>query len=226
MRENEKQADDPVVVMEKFSSVRFSTLNLRTPNQTIRSVQQFSGTLNGTWRSGSKRVRFTFELHSNANVSWDPPAGACAPVWCGGSGQDLLVGVLWAILMDLQLRQGTGWHRHARGGGELACGRGEGCASHCRGAAGRAQVVAQGDHAYWQGISGEWGHMRRDALIVYRNGLVLKRFCHMWMTGSQMEWNIWMGRSACTGCGEAHALTTTTIKFNRFFIWYIGETNG
>ena len=50
-----------------------------------------------------------------------------------------------------------------------------------------------------------------DTLIVYRKGLVLKRFCHVWMTGSQMEWNIWMSRSAHTGCGEVHALTTTTI---------------
>ena len=41
-----------------------------------------------------------------------------------------------------------------------------------------------------------------------------------------MEWNIWMGGSARTGRGEAHALTTTAIKFNRFLIWYIGETNG
>ena len=63
------------LVMEKFGSVRFSTLNLRTPNQTIHSVRQFSRTLNGTWRSGSKSVQFTFERSSNANVSWDPPAG-------------------------------------------------------------------------------------------------------------------------------------------------------
>ena len=56
-----------VVVMEKFGSVRFNTLNLRTPNQTIRSVRQFSRTLNGMWHSGSKSVRFTFELRSNAN---------------------------------------------------------------------------------------------------------------------------------------------------------------
>ena len=48
------------------------------------------------------------------------------------------------------------------------------------------------------------GHTRRDALIVDRKGLVLMRFCGVWMTGSQMEWNIWMGRSAHTGCGEAH----------------------
>ena len=104
------------LVMEKFSSVRFSTLNLRTPNQTIRSVQQFSGTLNGTWHSGSKSVRFTFERSSNANVSWDPPAGARAPVWCGGGRWDLLVGVLGAVLMVLQPCQGTGGHGHARGG--------------------------------------------------------------------------------------------------------------
>ena len=56
-----------------FSSVQY--LNLRMPNRTIRSVWQFSGTLNGTWRSGSKSVQFTFERSSNANVSWDPPAG-------------------------------------------------------------------------------------------------------------------------------------------------------
>ena len=74
------------IVMEKFGSVQFSTLNLRTPNQTIRSIRQFSGTLNGTWCSGSKSVRFMFECSSNANVSWDPPAGARAPVWRGGSG--------------------------------------------------------------------------------------------------------------------------------------------
>ena len=110
------------VVMEKFSSVLFSTLNLQTPNQTIRSVRQFSGTLNGTWRSGSKSVRFTFELRSNANVSWDPPAGACAPVWCGGSGRDSLVGVLQAIPMDLQPHQGAKGRRHARGGGEVEFG--------------------------------------------------------------------------------------------------------
>ena len=72
---------------------------------------------------------------------------------------------------------------------------------------GAVRVVVQGDHnhAYWQGISGERGHMCRDALIVYRKGLVLKRFCSMWMTGLQMEWNIWMGGSARTECGEAHA---------------------
>ena len=44
-----------------------------------------------------------------------------------------------------------------------------------------------------------------DALIVYRKGLVLKRFCGMWMMGSQMEWNIWMGRSARMGRREVHA---------------------
>ena len=70
---------------------------------------------------------------------------------------------------------------------------------------GAAHVVAQGDHAYWQGISGEQGHTRGDALIVYRKGLVLKRFCGVWMMGSQMEWNIWMGRSAHMGHREAHA---------------------
>ena len=70
---------------------------------------------------------------------------------------------------------------------------------------GAARIVARGDHAYWQGISGEQGHVRGDALIVYRKGLVLKRFCSMWMMGSQMEWNIWMGRSARMGCREAHA---------------------
>ena len=48
----------------------------------------------------------------------------------------------------------------------------------------------------------------------------------MHMTGSKMEWNIWMGGSARTGCGEVHALTMTTIKFNRFLIWYISETDG
>ena len=40
------------------------------------------------------------------------------------------------------------------------------------------------------------------------------------------EWNIWMGGSAHTGHGEAHTLTMTAIKFNRFFVWYIGETDG
>ena len=44
---------------------------------------------------------------------------------------------------------------------------------------GAAHVVAQGNHAYWQGISGERGRTRGDALIVYRKGLVLKRFCRM-----------------------------------------------
>ena len=67
-----------------------------------------------------------------------------------------------------------------------------------------ACVVAQGDCAFWQGISGERGRARGDTLIVYRKGLVLKRFCGMWMMGSQTEWNIWMGRSACTGHGEVH----------------------
>ena len=46
--------------------------------------------------------------------------------------------------------------------------------------------------------------MHGDALIVYRKGLVLKRFCGMWMMGSQTEWNIWMGGSARTGRGEVH----------------------
>ena len=68
-----------------------------------------------------------------------------------------------------------------------------------------AHVVARGDCAYWQGISGERGHMRRDTLIVYRKGLVLKRFCGVWMTGLQTEWNIWMGGSAHMGRGEVHA---------------------
>ena len=70
---------------------------------------------------------------------------------------------------------------------------------------GAARVVVRGDRAYWQGISGERGCARRDALIVYRKGLVLKRCCGVWMMGSQMEWNIWMGRSAHTGCREVHA---------------------
>ena len=67
-----------------------------------------------------------------------------------------------------------------------------------------ARVVVRANHAYWQGISREWGHARGDALIVYRKGLVLKRFCGMWMTGSQTEWKIWMGGSACMGHGEVH----------------------
>ena len=70
---------------------------------------------------------------------------------------------------------------------------------------GAARVVARGNCAYWQGISGERGHTRRDALIVYRKGLVLKRCCGMWMTGLQTKWNIWMGGSACTGRREVHA---------------------
>ena len=70
---------------------------------------------------------------------------------------------------------------------------------------GAACVVARGDHAYWQGISGERGCVCGDALIVYRKGLVLKRCCGMWMTGSQMELNIWMGGSARTWHGEVHA---------------------
>ena len=70
---------------------------------------------------------------------------------------------------------------------------------------GAARVVARGNRAYWQGISGEWGHAHGDALIVYRKGLVLKRFCGVWMMGSQTEWNIWMGRSACMGRREVHA---------------------
>ena len=32
-------------------------------------------------------------------------------------------------------------------------------------------VVARGECTYWQGVSGEWGHARGDALIVYRKGL-------------------------------------------------------
>ena len=70
---------------------------------------------------------------------------------------------------------------------------------------GVAHVVARGDRAYWQGISWERGCVRGDALIVYRKGLVLKRFCGVWMMGLQMEWNIWMGGSACMGRGEADA---------------------
>ena len=70
---------------------------------------------------------------------------------------------------------------------------------------GAAHVVARGDCAYWQGISGERGHACRDALIVYRKGLVLKRFCGVWMMGLQTEWNIWMGGSAHIGRGEVHA---------------------
>ena len=70
---------------------------------------------------------------------------------------------------------------------------------------GAAHVVARGDCTYWQGISGERGCTCGDALIVYRKGLVLKRFCGMWMTGLQTEWNIWMGGSAHTGRGEVHA---------------------
>ena len=70
---------------------------------------------------------------------------------------------------------------------------------------GAAHVVARGDRTYWQGISRERGRACGDALIVYRNGLVLKRFCSVWMMGSQMEWNIWMGRSVCMGSREAHA---------------------
>ena len=77
---------------------------------------------------------------------------------------------------------------------------------------GVAHVVARGDRAYWQGISGERGHMCGDALIVYRKGLVLKRCCGVWMMGSQTEWNIWMGRSARTGCGEAH---TRRLRYSR-----------
>ena len=70
---------------------------------------------------------------------------------------------------------------------------------------GVARVVAQGNRAYWQGISGERGHACGDTLIVYRKGLVLKRCCSMWMMGLQMEWNIWMGGSVHTGRGEVHA---------------------
>ena len=77
---------------------------------------------------------------------------------------------------------------------------------------GAAHVVVRGDRAYWQGISGEWGHTGGDALIVYRKGLVLKRFCGVWMTGLQMEWNIWMGGSAHTGHGEAH---TCRLHYSR-----------
>ena len=70
---------------------------------------------------------------------------------------------------------------------------------------GEACVVVRGDPAYWQGISGARGHAHGDTLKVYRKGMILKRFCGMWMTGLQMEWNIWMSGSACTGRGEAHA---------------------
>ena len=67
--------------------------------------------------------------------------------------------------------------------------------------------MTRGDHAYWQGISGEQGRAHRDALIVYRKGLVLKRFCGVWMMGSQMEWNIWMGRSVSPHGAQRGACT-------------------
>ena len=70
-----------------------------------------------------------------------------------------------------------------------------------------ARVMVRGNHAYWQGISGERGHAHGDALIVYRKVLVLKRFCGVWMTGLQTEWNIWMGGSARMGRGEAVMIT-------------------
>ena len=76
--------------MEKFGSVRFSTLNLRMPNQTIRSVQQFSGTLNGTWRSGSKSIQFAFGSRSvRVRTAFERKRA-------GGRRWDSLVGVLWA----------------------------------------------------------------------------------------------------------------------------------
>ena len=77
---------------------------------------------------------------------------------------------------------------------------------------GVARVVARGDHAYWQGISGERGHACGDAVIVYRKWLVLKRFCGVWMMGWQTEWNIWMGGSARMGRGEAH---TRRLRYSR-----------
>ena len=72
---------------------------------------------------------------------------------------------------------------------------------------GAARVVARGDGAYWRGASARSGgaRARGDALVVYRKGLVLRRFCGVWMTGSQTQWNIWMGGSARMGRGEAHA---------------------
>ena len=86
-------------------------------------------------------------------------------MWCGHSGQwwDSLVGVLRAVPMDLQPHQGAGGRRHARGGGELARGRGEGRAvEELLVELRAARVVARGDRAYWQGISGEWGRARGD----------------------------------------------------------------
>ena len=68
---------------------------------------------------------------------------------------------------------------------------------------GAVHVVVRGNCAYWQGISGERGRTRGDALIVYRKGLVLKGFCGMWMTGSQTEWNIWMVSQPAQGA-ERH----------------------
>ena len=56
----------------QFGSVWFFTLNLRIPNGTICSIQQFSWTLNGMWHLGSKSIQFMFEHSLNANVSWDP----------------------------------------------------------------------------------------------------------------------------------------------------------
>ena len=132
----------------------------------------------------------------------------------GRRRRDSLAGVLWAVPMDLQPRQDVGGRGHARRGGELARGRGERrvrAVKELLVALGAAHVVARGDRAYWQSISVKRGPVRGDALIVYRKGLVLKRFCRVWMTGWQMEWNIWMGRSAHMGCGEVHTLTTTAI---------------
>ena len=42
------------------------------------------------WRSGSKSIRFTFERSSNADVGWDPLAGARAPVWRSSGGKKVV----------------------------------------------------------------------------------------------------------------------------------------
>ena len=110
-----------LLVMEKFGSVRFSTLNLQMLNQTIRSVQQFSRTLNGMWRSGSKSVQFTFECNSNANMSWDPPAGARAPVWRGAAAAHMLTQHHIQPSSALSSHNGRRLHLHAVGYAAREC---------------------------------------------------------------------------------------------------------
>ena len=144
----------------RFSSVQYPKFSNAKPNHPFCSAVFRNLEWNVAFRFKKRLVHVRTQFERKRELGSTGRSACTSVAW---RRRDSLVGVLRAIPMDLPPRRGAGGCGHARGGGELARGQGEGrTVEELLVELGAARVVARGDRAYWEGISGERGRTRGD----------------------------------------------------------------